>query len=69
VLTEETISFSFAESLAGRISSKCFTYLDAPVQVIGAANTPAIPLSENLEKAMLPNADKVVDAIRALLHF
>jgi 2-oxoisovalerate dehydrogenase E1 component len=69
VLSEETISFSFAESLAGRISSKCFTYLDAPVQVIGAANTPAIPLNENLEKAMLPNVEKVAVVIARLLAY
>jgi len=69
VLSEETISFSFAESLAGRISSECFTYLDAAVQVIGAANTPAIPLNENLEKAMLPNVEKVAVVIARLLAY
>ncbi|HWB65045.1 MAG TPA: thiamine pyrophosphate-dependent enzyme [Chitinophagales bacterium] len=69
VLTEETITHSFAEALAGRISSNCFQYLDAPVKVIGAVNTPAVPLNENLEKAMLPNAAKVAGAIAALLSF
>ncbi|MDB5282245.1 MAG: tungsten formylmethanofuran dehydrogenase [Bacteroidota bacterium] len=67
VLTEETITHSFAEALAGRISSTCFKYLDAPVKVIGAINTPAVPLNENLEKAMLPNADKVAAVIEELL--
>jgi 2-oxoisovalerate dehydrogenase E1 component len=69
VLTEETISFSFAESLAGRISSKCFTNLDAPVRIIGAANTPAIPLNENLEREMLPNVEKVVAVIAELIAY
>lgn len=68
VLTEETITHSFAEALAGRISARCFTYLDAPVAIQGAVNTPAIPLNENLEKAMLPNAEKVAEAIEALLN-
>lgn len=67
VLTEETITHSFAEALAGRISSNCFQYLDAPVKVIGSVNTPAVPLNENLEKAMLPNVDKVAAAIQELL--
>jgi 2-oxoisovalerate dehydrogenase E1 component len=68
VLTEETITNSFAESIAGRIASHCFQYLDAPVKIIGAVNTPAIPLNENLEKAMLPNAEKVATAMEELLN-
>jgi 2-oxoisovalerate dehydrogenase E1 component len=69
VLTEETITNSFAESLAGRIASNCFRFLDAPVKIIGAVNTPAIPLNEKLEKAMLPNAEKVAEAIGELLGY
>ena len=67
VLTEDTITHSFAEAIAGRISSACFCDLDAPVKIIGAVNTPAIPLNENLEKAMLPNAEKVRAAMEELL--
>jgi 2-oxoisovalerate dehydrogenase E1 component len=69
VLTEETIMHSFAEALAGRISSTCFRDLDAPVQIIGAVNTPAVPLNENLEKTMLPNTDKVAAVMEALLAY
>jgi 2-oxoisovalerate dehydrogenase E1 component len=57
------------EALAGRISSTCFKNLDAPVKIVGTMNTPAIPLNENLEKAMLPNAEKVKAAIEDLLGF
>lgn len=67
MLTEDTITHSFAEAIAGRISSACFCDLDAPVKIIGAVNTPAIPLNENLEKAMLPNAEKVRAAMEELL--
>ncbi len=69
VLTEETVTYSFAEALAGRISSNCFEQLDTPVKIIGAVNTPAIPLNENLEKAMLPNAEKVAAVMRELLEY
>jgi 2-oxoisovalerate dehydrogenase E1 component len=69
VLTEETITHSFAEALAGRIASNCFKNLDAPVKIIGAVNTPAIPLNENLEKAMLPNVEKVKAAMEELLDY
>jgi len=66
VLTEEPLMNSFAESLAGRISKECFRDLDAPVDTLGAANLPAIPLNVELEKQMLPNADKVEKAIAEL---
>ncbi|MCS6933727.1 MAG: thiamine pyrophosphate-dependent enzyme [Chitinophagales bacterium] len=69
VITEETVTHSFAEALAGRIASAHFTHLDAPVKIIGAVNTPAIPLNEDLERAMLPNAELVRQAIDELLHW
>ncbi|MDH5365608.1 MAG: thiamine pyrophosphate-dependent enzyme [Cyclobacteriaceae bacterium] len=69
VLTEEPLMNSFAESLAGRISQHCFEKLDAPVKAFGAVNLPAIPLNIDLEKQMLPNADKVKKEIEVLLQY
>jgi 2-oxoisovalerate dehydrogenase E1 component len=69
VVTEEPESNSFAQSLASKISYNCFKYLDAPVTVIGAENLPAIPLNAVLESTMLPNAEKVKNAIKKLLEF
>jgi len=67
VLTEEQQLNSFAEALAGRISKACFTKLDAPVEVLGALNTPAVPMNMILEQAMLPGATKVAARIERLL--
>ena len=69
VLTEEPVFNGFAQSIASRISQKCFKHLDAPVIVIGAENLPAIPLNSILEKTMLPNAEKVEIAIQELLNY
>jgi len=69
VLTEEQQNNSFAEALAGRISKECFKSLDAPVEVLGAANIPAIPLNMGLENAVLPNVEKVMKKIRLLLSY
>jgi 2-oxoisovalerate dehydrogenase E1 component len=69
VLTEEPLMNSFAESLAGRISKECFTSLDAPVWTLGASNLPAVPLNVELEKMMLPNAEKLRGELRKLLAF
>jgi 2-oxoisovalerate dehydrogenase E1 component len=69
VLTEETLRNSFAEALAGRIAQECFTKLDAPVQTMGAANLPAVPLNMALEAEMLPNARKVAAKLQELLNW
>lgn len=69
VLTEEPLVNSFAESLAGRISKECFQFLDAPVYTLGSVNLPAVPLNVDLEKMMLPNAEKVREALAALLNY
>jgi len=69
VLSEEQQNNSFAEALAGRISKECFRWLDAPVDVLGAANIPAIPLNMNLENAVLPNAEKVEVKIKILFAY
>ncbi|MFN2438763.1 MAG: thiamine pyrophosphate-dependent enzyme, partial [Chitinophagaceae bacterium] len=68
VLTEEQQNNSFAEALAGRISKACFQWLDAPVEVLGALNLPAVPLNMGLEAAMLPNGDKVAERLKGLLE-
>lgn len=69
MLTEEPVFNGFAQSIAARISENCFSYLDAPVKVMGAENLPAIPLNSTLEKTMLPNAEKVELAIDVLLNY
>ncbi len=67
VLTEEQQNNSFSEALAGRISKACFQFLDAPVEVLGALNLPAVPMNIILEQAMLPNAEKVSARLQELL--
>ena len=67
VLTEEQQYNSFAEALAGRISKNCFQTLDAPVEVLGALNLPAVPMNMGLEQAMLPDAGKVALVLQGLL--
>ncbi|MBC7937840.1 MAG: tungsten formylmethanofuran dehydrogenase [Rhizobacter sp.] len=68
ILTEEQQNNSFAEALAGRVSKACFKFLDAPVEVMGALNLPAVPMNMILENAMLPNAAKVEQRLNELLN-
>ncbi len=69
VLTEETLNNSFAEAIAGRISNQCFQHLDAPVQTMGSANIPAVPLNMGMEKEMLPNGEKLAERLEWLLAY
>lgn len=69
VLTEEQQNNSFSEALAGRISKACFKHLDAPVEVLGSLDLPAVPMNVILEQAMLPNPEKVVLRLKELLGF
>jgi 2-oxoisovalerate dehydrogenase E1 component len=69
VVTEEPVDNGFSQSIAAKIQTHCFQELDAPVMVIGSENMPAIPLNSTLEKAMIPNAEKVAAKIEQLLNY
>jgi 2-oxoisovalerate dehydrogenase E1 component len=69
LVTEESIEATFTLGLAGRIQRDCFEHLDAPVRIVGAVDTPAIPLNSLLEAELLPNANKVQAALEALLSY
>jgi 2-oxoisovalerate dehydrogenase E1 component len=68
VLTEEQQTNSFAEALSHRISNNCFRFLDAPVEVLGALDLPAVPINIILERAMLPTVEKTKSRIKQLLE-
>ena len=69
VVTEESVEASFSLGLAGRIQRDNFKFLDAPVQIVGSVDTPAIPLNSTLEAALLTNADKVKEGIGFVLGY
>ncbi len=69
VVTEEPETNTFAQALAGRIQKACFHHLDAPVDVIGSADVPAIPLNSILEKEVIPNAEKVSERLGSILAY
>ena len=69
VLTEEPVANSFAQALSGRIAQECFEDLDAAPEVLGSVELPAIPLNENLEKEVLPDAEKVSAVVGTLLDY
>lgn len=69
LVTEESIENSFTLGLAARIQKNCFKHLDAPIEIIGSVDTPAIPLNSILEATLLPNGEKVAEGLKNLLSF
>ncbi|MCA1752528.1 MAG: tungsten formylmethanofuran dehydrogenase [Flavobacteriales bacterium] len=69
VVTEEPSGCTFAKSIAGMIQERAFEHLDAPVRILAAEDLPAIPLNSTLEEAMIPNAEKVGEAIESLMKY
>lgn len=69
VLSEEQQHNSFAEALSLRISNHCYHFLDAKVEVMGSLNLPAVPINTQLEAAMLPTPEKLVERLQKLLAY
>lgn len=69
VVTEESVEATFSLGLAGRIQRDNFKYLDAPVQIVGSVDTPAIPLNSILEAELLTNSTKVKESIGLILSY
>lgn len=69
IVTEESVECTFSLGLIARIQKNCFEYLDAPIEIVGSVDTPAIPLNSTLEATLLPNAEKVANTIREMLNF
>ena len=68
VVLEEAWPFaSVASEITYMIQERAFDYLDAPIQRITTADTPA-PYSPVLLKEWLPNANDVVKAVKKVLY-
>jgi len=65
---EATLTGGFAGEIAARISEKAFEYLDAPIIRIAAFDAPT-PFAPTLEKAMLPNTEKIIAGLEKLLSY
>lgn len=68
VVHEDKVFGGFGGEVAALISDKAFKDLDAPVIRIGSAFTP-VGFNRILEKAILPDIEKIVDGIKEVLNF
>ena len=65
---EDKVFGGFGGELAALIVSKAFTWLDAPIERVGSEFTP-VGFNRILERAVLPNTEKVLKTIRQTLAF
>ena len=68
VVHEDKVFAGFGGEIAALLSQKAFKYLDAPVVRVGATFTP-IGFNRILEKAILPDVNKIIDGIMKVLEF
>lgn len=65
---EDKVFAGFGGELAGLISDEAFEHLDAPVRRVGSEFTP-VGFNRILEKAILPDVEKIYKAALELLYY
>jgi 2-oxoisovalerate dehydrogenase E1 component len=68
IVHEDKVFAGFGGELAGMIADEAFNFLDAPVKRVGSAFTP-VGFNRILEKAVLPNAEKIYKAAMEVLSY
>jgi len=68
IVHEDSRTGGIGESLAAVIQEEAFEYLDAPVRIVGALDTP-VPYSPPLEEFFLPSEEQVERAARLLATY
>jgi 2-oxoisovalerate dehydrogenase E1 component beta subunit len=68
VIQEDTRTGSIGESIAAIIQEEAFEFLDAPVRVMGALDTP-VPYSPPLEEEFLASEEQIERAARLLVAY
>ena len=67
VIVEESLPmYSFGGEIAALVQENMFDYMDAPIKRVAAEDVP-LPYSKEIELLALPNARKVVNAVKEIL--
>jgi len=68
IVHEDSVTGGIGAEIAARISEKAFKFLDGPIRRVGALDTP-IPFAPPLEEFVLPNTQRIVEALRSVSTF
>ncbi len=67
VIVEESLPmYSFGGEIAANLQEHMFDYMDAPIKRVAAEDVP-LPYSKDIELLALPDAQKVVEAVKEIL--
>jgi len=66
VASDDVKSGGIGAEISASITESCFDYLDAPITRVACPDTP-IPFSPQLEQQYMPNAERVVEAVRGIV--
>ena len=66
LMEEDPITASAANNIAGLVAEEAFDLLDAPIRRVCAPDTP-IPFSPPLEKAWMPDEEKLIKAVTEIM--
>ena len=68
VVHEDKVFSGFGAEIAAMIGTEMFRYLDAPIQRVGSTFTP-VGFNPILERAILPNDERIYEAAKKLLEY
>jgi 2-oxoisovalerate dehydrogenase E1 component len=68
VVHEDKVFSGFGAEIGSTITEEAFEYLDGPVRRVGSTFTP-VGFNRILEKAILPDTEKIEKAMRGLLDY
>ena len=68
VVVQEGFPFAgVGAEIAARVQEACFDQLDAPILRVTNRDVPQ-PYATNLEKLVIPSVDRIIDAVRTVVH-
>ncbi|MDX1583235.1 MAG: transketolase C-terminal domain-containing protein, partial [Thermoanaerobaculia bacterium] len=68
IVHEDSRTGGIGESVAAIIQEAAFDWLDAPIRILGALDTP-VPYSPPLEREFLVSNDQILSAARKLMQY
>jgi 2-oxoisovalerate dehydrogenase E1 component beta subunit len=68
IVHEDSRTGGIGESVAAIVQEEAFEFLDAPVRIVGALDTP-VPYSPPLEEGYLPSEAQIERAARLLVAY
>lgn len=67
IVEEGWKSFGVGAEIAAAVQERALDYLDAPILRVASVEVP-MPYARNLERLVVPNKDRVIEAVREVLY-